>query len=289
MTKIRSLTLAAIFWFVAATPASSQTKLDIEPVFQQTAVWCWTTVGEMVFTYFGVENINPVGNFQCGIVALLAPACNQNCGNCVVPAGSLSTMRNMITQYPDVASRLTRTSTHLSASTMSSALSMSAIQREIDAGRPIIAGISPSGNSMPGGSEHVALIIGYDDDNIIVNDPYPFDATFSINPYIAADGDEIDTGQYSIKKSRFESLLKWRETIYRIRCSGANCAESGSGSSESYSEHSEPIIERPQFGRSCQTNVGRCGPFPTQPALPLGSACWCQTPYGPADGVVVRP
>lgn len=44
----------------------------------------------------------------------------------------------------------------------------------------------------------------------------------------------------------------------------------------------------PTLGRSCQTQVIRCGPFFNQPALPVGSSCYCATVYGPAPGVVVQ-
>lgn len=49
-----------------------------------------------------------------------------------------------------------------------------------------------------------------------------------------------------------------------------------------------PSRTRSAFGRSCQTQVGRCGPFFDQPALPVGSSCYCATQFGPAPGVVVQ-
>lgn len=42
------------------------------------------------------------------------------------------------------------------------------------------------------------------------------------------------------------------------------------------------------MGRSCQTSVGRCGPFYDQPAMPVGAACYCATPAGPVSGRVVQ-
>lgn len=137
----------AVAMLVCVVRPASATELSIPPVYQQTPLWCWAAVGEMVFRHYGVENINPFGNVQCGIIALLHPACNQNCGNCIVGAGSLDTMTNMITRYPTFASGVTRTSTRISATPTRRRLSFDDVQNEIDAGRPIIAGISPSAAS----------------------------------------------------------------------------------------------------------------------------------------------
>ena len=92
-------------------------SLGIDPVYQETPVWCWAAVGQMVFQHNGVGNINPGGDFQCGIVALLHPICNRDCRNCVVPAGSLFTMNNMLTEYPKVA--VQRTGLHAREKTVS--------------------------------------------------------------------------------------------------------------------------------------------------------------------------
>ena len=268
-------------------------ELSIEPVFQQTPVWCWAAVGEMVFRHYGVANINPGNNFQCGIIALLHPICNQNCFNCVVPAGSLATMNNMLTQYPTFASGVTRTRTRLSTRVRRTRLSLTEVQSEIDAGRPVVAGISPSGYNVSGMSEHVALIVGYDESELVVNDPFPFDSNFFTgDPYESAGGEQLTRGQYKINYRAFANRLQWRETIYGIRCIGGDCDESGGDDDDDIDtrrdrrEESRPAVE---YGRSCSTPITRCGPFYNQPAQPLGTDCWCPTPYGPSSGRVVRP
>jgi len=288
--------LAALL--LLATPALAS-DLNIDGVYQRTPVWCWAAVGEMVFTHYGVANINPGGDFQCGIIALLHPVCDQNCYQCVVGAGSLSTMNNMLTQYPAFASRVTHTSTQLTARATRSRLSLPTVQSEIDAGRPIVAGISPSGYRTSAVSEHVALIVGYDDDDLIVNDPFPFEtAAFAGDPYVAAGGEPIATGQYRIPYNRFVSRLNWKESIYGIQCSGSDCANTSDDDDDDDDavEYEEPDDEQAeetsrtaQYGHSCSTPVTRCGPFYDQPALPVGSPCWCGTPYGPSNGVVTRP
>jgi hypothetical protein len=63
--------------FSVAKPAPSD--LDISPTFQQTPVWCWAASAEMVLTYYDIPDLNPVGDFQCAIAALVSPACVNNC------------------------------------------------------------------------------------------------------------------------------------------------------------------------------------------------------------------
>jgi hypothetical protein len=289
-TALVPLAALSLSW---STQSVAGTRLSIDPVYQQTPVWCWAAVGEMVFRYYGVANINPAGNFQCGIIALAHPVCNQNCGNCMIPAGSLGTMNNMLTRYPGVASRLARNRTSITTSVSRRALPLRVLQEEIDSGRPVVAGISPSGYRHPGVSEHVALIVGYDGQDIIVNDPFPFSSSaFAGDPYTDADGEEIESGQYRIDYNQFRRRLQWQESIYDIRCSGAGCEENGddAGSTDNDTESDyEEDEDRRSTGRSCATPVTRCGPFYNQPALPLGSPCYCATPYGPANGRVVRP
>jgi len=284
--------VAMVAWLVVAggtVTLLGRADLGISPVYQRTPVWCWAAVGEMVFEHFGVENINPAGNYQCGILALLHPICNQNCLNCVVPAASLATMNNMLTQYPRVAGQVTRTSTTIATRVSSQRLSLSMLQSELDAGRPVVAGISPSGYKVSGISEHVALIVGYDGADLIVNDPFPFRAAFAHDPYRIAGGDENEPGQYSIPYNAFVTRLNWRESIYDIRCRGIDCRRTGGGGriSSDRGDHDSPPPP-PRMGRSCQTSVGRCGPFYNQPALPVGASCWCGTSYGPVAGQVVQ-
>lgn len=209
---------------LTASSLSAQKTLDVIPVYQRTPVWCWVTVGEMVFTYYGVANINPAGDFQCGIIALLNPVCNQNCYNCQVPAGSRQRMFNMLTQYPAFASGVSNSSTKITIQPINRPLTLADLKSEIDAGRPVIAGISPSGYQAAGVSQHVALIVGYNNDSLIVNDPFPFGTdAFLGNPYQKAGGQEISQGQFSISYSSFISGLVWQDSIFQINCTGKDC------------------------------------------------------------------
>jgi hypothetical protein len=228
----RVIALAALLLSHASSHQARDRTLDIEPVWQETPLWCWAAVGEMVFRYYDVPTINPAGDFQCGIVSLLNPACASNCRNCPVGAGSLTTISNMIKRYPVFAGGVSRQDVgRLSAIPIVSALSTRSVMREIDAGRPVVAGISPTGFALPRGpSQHVALIIGYegdeDDLTLVVNDPYPFSAeafASQPNPYEAAGGEEIGRGRYSIEYGEFRARLRWRESIYGISCAGTAC------------------------------------------------------------------
>lgn len=234
---------------VATSSIFAQKTLNIEPVFQRTPVWCWVAVGEMVFNYYGVTNINPRGDYQCGIIALIHPVCNQDCRNCPVPAGSGQRMVNMLTQYPSFASGVSGTETNISVRMLNRALSLSELKSEIDAGRPVIAGISPSGYQATGVSEHVALVIGYNNNNLIVNDPFPFRTiAFSGDPYEIAGGQEIDSGQYLVDYSAFVDKLNWRESIFDIKCAGKSCSNSSNLSANTVSVARD---EDSQEMRSC--------------------------------------
>src|SRR5262245_42149884 len=68
---------------------ASERTLPISPVVQRSPVWCWAAVGEMVFRYFGSQNADPGGTFQCAIVEAMADRgtspCARDCysPNCV--------------------------------------------------------------------------------------------------------------------------------------------------------------------------------------------------------------
>ena len=278
----RSILAVGLALLGLASALRADTKLPIKPVAQKTPVWCWAAVGEMVFRHFRVPNINPAGVFQCGILALLHPACNQNCMNCVVPAGSLHTMDNMLRQYSDFASRQHGQRRRIVTKKRQRSfrhggwLKRAELEAELDAGRPVVAGISPSGYPKGNVSEHVALIVGYEGDRVIVNDPFPFGRTFQRDPYLAAGAEMLEPGQYSIPYADFRRSLVWRESIFGISCRGKNCGE--------------PTPRPKPTGRSCRTHWGQCGPFMNQAPLPLNAPCHCRDNFGrPHPGRVVKP
>ena len=197
-------------------PGDGSRTLDIPPLFQHTAVWCWLAVSEMVFRYYKVNTLNPV-SYQCGIVSAVFPRwCGANCLNCVVGAGSAANIQKVLREYPPIAGAPAIKSQHLVRP-----LTPAEVKAEIDAGRPVIAGISPSpGPSSP--PQHVALITGYVEDSdgqlhLIVNDPYPLDTSGMPNPYVMAGAQNNHDGSTCIRYDSFSTRLRWTESFTGIQ------------------------------------------------------------------------
>ena len=204
--------------------------LNIQPVQQQTAVWCWLAVGEMIFRYYGLPTVNGAGDYQCGIVAAVGysmnggcDACNINCGNCVRPAGDANMISRMISTYPKIACReLFNSGKTLKSNFVSNFLSPVFLSQELDNKRPVIAGINPgSAFVLPGNSQHVAIIKGYYVDsfgNMIlqVNDPFPYWTT-GTDPYLNAGAYANGDLSYQIPYANFVNGLKWNTAWYGIQ------------------------------------------------------------------------
>ncbi len=213
--------VASILFAVAtlfAAPAGADRQLRIQPTIQLTEVWCWAAVSEMVLRYFGYRSLNPAGIYQCGVVAMLGGICDIQCGMCRTGIGSTHNMSAILLQYQNVA-RYRGVAGRSFTPRPVAALSAVAIINEIGAGRPVVAGISPSGMGYhypPGFGEHVALIVGYrrqgGDVHLIVNDPYPFSA-IGYDPYLLAGGRLLVPGQYLISYSMFISRLNYKDSI----------------------------------------------------------------------------
>jgi hypothetical protein len=141
-------------------------------------------------------------------------------------------MADMLQQYPLMAVRGgSAGDIALTVQSKSGSLSEAEVKKEIDEGRPIIAGVSPSGFKIDGISHHVALIVGYDDSSgdlkLTVNDPFPFEDDRFLwigNPYQPnMDMSEENDGQYEVSFERFRSKIKWKQTMYRMTCTGQGC------------------------------------------------------------------
>lgn len=193
--------------------------LAIPPVQQNTSEWCWLAVGEMVFRYYGIPNLNPAGVYQCGVVGVMVGGpCAVDCRYCAnMPASNVANIKRMLIAYPEVARNYLRNPgiRQLDARIAARPLTASEIRDELDAGRPVIAGISPTGLGTRG-PQHAVLITGYDRDGgaleLTVNDPYPYGI---YSPYQAAGGNG-GSGRYAISYNRFKSRLSWTESVYEI-------------------------------------------------------------------------
>ena len=128
----------------------------------------------------------------------------------------------MIETYPHIAARMTSLPVRpLGGIALAAPLTSAAVIGEIDAGRPVIAGISPSGMLYPPQiAEHVALIIGYsggaDRLTLVVNDPFPFREVGARDPYNRAGGERLERGRYRIGYDAFVQRLQWNNTIRKI-------------------------------------------------------------------------
>lgn len=238
--------------------------LEIPPVFQDTPVWCWLAVGEMIFRYYHVPNANPAGYYQCGVAGMFfGNACYFDCGQCVVTAGDVRRMDHMISEYANNVSDWSDLNLSISTRLTGTRISESRVRREIDSGRPIVIGISPSGYPYHQVSEHVALIVGYKGDKFIVNDPYPFRS--GQNPYVQSGARQLRRGQYEVTYEKLTDRFQWKETIYGIECRGRHCNGGGP--------------RRLQYGGRCKVGQFSCTSTSGTP-LPVGSDCFCQDRRG---------
>jgi hypothetical protein len=186
--------------------------LPIPPSTQKEGMWCWLTVGEMVFQYYKVPNINPLGLYQCGIIGTLFPAmCGYDCTKCARMGGGFNRQEfitDMLKLYPQAAKSPPIASQKKEGRCP---LTEKQIKDEIDAGRPVIAGISPGAGQFKNPPDHVALIIGYEmvDGKMMlrVNDPWPFKQ--EADPYRSNGALKDCNGSYSIPFEAFCNKFGW--------------------------------------------------------------------------------
>lgn len=198
---------------------ASARQINIQPTYQQTVVWCWAAVGEMVLKYFQVPNLNPGGNYQCGIVGSLGGVCASNCGACITTIGSTFQMADVLRNYQLLARQYRGAGFRPFDLRAVGRLSGGQIEGEIDSGNPVIIGISPNGMGAyypPGMSEHVALVVGYGYDAgdlwLKINDPMPY-GLVGYDPYLAAGGEIDRRGAYWISYDYLVHYLGYKDTI----------------------------------------------------------------------------
>jgi hypothetical protein len=233
--KTRMALVGFSLWLVLAGPVNpalaTEVQLHIPPLFQERPDWCWAAVGEMLFKYYAVPALHQT-DYQCGI-AQSRNHCkeNPNCLECNLPAADDAGMVSLLQRYPSAASPAgSGGMITLTARSKVGRLLEQDVKQELDAGRPIMVGLSPSGFKVDEATEHMALIVGYkdgsDDLTLIVNDPFPFEDDRFLwigNPYVRVHASATGDAQYEIGYDRFRGRLKWTHTIYQIACTGEGC------------------------------------------------------------------
>ena len=219
---VRTFVASLCFALLFGTPSHAESnRLKIRPISQQTLVWCWAAVSEMVLKHYRFPNLNPAGNYQCGIVGTLGGICGTNCGACVTTIGSTYQMSEVIANYQYLSDNYLghHQGRHFDVSP-ARRLSPSEIANEIDEGDPVIAGISPSGVGAyypPSMSEHAVLIVGYRESgqgfHVLVNDPMPY-ALMGYDPYLAVGAKPTQQGQYWLDYGTFVGNLVYKDSIY---------------------------------------------------------------------------
>jgi len=203
--------------------------LSIAPVAQQEPDWCYAASAQMIFQYYGLQTLNP-NSYQCGVVGLFNayitqqnPQCAFDCTLCAqVGGGSMDAIAALIDEYGiDAEQYYNAPGPVLSSAEVYSPLTMQQVVTEIQNGRPILAGITPGGYPLPDASQHAVVIVGFDNSgasqNLIINDPFPYMATYQQDPYTPAGGQEVQPGRYSISYSAFVQELVWANTIYDVQ------------------------------------------------------------------------
>ncbi|MGH7146780.1 MAG: C39 family peptidase [Nitrospiraceae bacterium] len=233
--KHRTAAFGVGLFFALLVPVNltmaAEVKLHIAPVFQERPSWYWAAVGEMVFKYYYVPAAHRT-DYQCGIVQA-GNLCMgiPNCSECDLSVGDEAAMVNMLEQYPLKATQGgTAGDIALTVQSKNGSLSEAEVKKELDEGRPIIVGLSPTGFKVGGTPQHMALIVGYDDSTgelmLTVNDPFPYEDMRFLwigNAYLSARASGGSAGEYEIEYEAFRLRLKWTQTIYRITCTGHGC------------------------------------------------------------------
>ena len=199
------------------TPTGKAT-LQIRPAIQQTRVWCWAAVSEMTLRHYRYGTINHVGDYQCGIVALLGGICDLNCYVCETGIPNIQSLAVILQRYQQIATRFGVGGRRFQERT-GGRLSPNSIAHEIDSGRPVMAVINTSRAGIvypPGFGEHISLIVGYRTQGgvfrVVVNDPFPY-LLFGNDPFLNAGASLLRPGQYLINYEAFVSQLNYSYSI----------------------------------------------------------------------------
>jgi len=149
----------------------------------------------------GFPNINPVNDYQCGVVAAAFPACDADCTKCDRALDSMKGLVGLLVRYRQLSLHGKRAVKASFSPNYVADPDLARIQRSLDLSYPVIVGISPQQRPRyPEQAAHAVLITGYEDDYlgtgetwVVVRDPYPYtdDDNIWLNkgyPYAAETG-----------------------------------------------------------------------------------------------------
>src|SRR4051812_12844522 len=99
---IAALSSAGCFEDLLGTPSTlppwipGSAQLNMAPIAQQTQQWCWAASAEMILRYYQLPNLNPGGDYQCGVVGtyyyLVSGPSHPCVANCFLCQGGASTI-----------------------------------------------------------------------------------------------------------------------------------------------------------------------------------------------------
>jgi hypothetical protein len=215
--------LATTFW-AAAPAAAERVELAVPVVRQQTNVWCWAATATMALQLHGYPNVNPAGNYQCGIVAVAFPECDADCHACIRPIGPLPNMVWAIERYQAYVARTLDFSLPHVRPRYDDSPTFEKIRQSLRQDMPVIAGISPTRvPNNPSETEHAVLISGVDDAwrtpsgervrVVIVNDPFVYGP--GQNPYERVGG-WVDpySGKAVVEWNTFRNRLNFSSAVF---------------------------------------------------------------------------
>jgi len=174
----------------------------------------------MALETLGFPDLNPVKNYQCGVVAVAFEDCQDDCTKCVTSLGSLPNLVGVLDRYRDLSvEQVGFTYSDSFGPNYASHPSWGHIKSSLDMSYPVIAGISPDAKpDDPAQPEHTVLITGYDgnyrgtgEEWVIVRDPFPY--AKGASPYTAAG--------YAYDATSGRAKLPWRILRDRMNLSSA--------------------------------------------------------------------
>lgn len=215
------LLLAAWDASIGVQPAhAQQTELKTEFISQQTPSWCWAAAAGMALKFLKFADINPVRNYQCGVVAAAFPNCDDDCTRCDTSLGTM-------TGFVEVLNRYRALALHGKPVGLQRAFDPNYVayptylhvRSSLNMSYPVIGGISADRKPLdPAEPQHAVLITGYDDDYqasgeawVVLRDPYPYAS--GKNPW-------LNSG-YPYRQDTGRAIVPWRVLRDRMNLSSA--------------------------------------------------------------------